>query len=170
MNQFSERMAKCSNEELLDIVIIKPYEYQNDAVLAAEFELKRRDIPDLDSIKHELRLQHFNDLSDYSDSDLKNYALLLKFQHKKSDKEVHHILKMGNLPAERCDALINSFDDSAKDLKKEASEKNSWTGALWLIGGIVVTIFSFTNAESGGTYFVATGAIVYGLIRMFNLI
>lgn len=40
-------------------------------------------------------------------------------------------------------------------------------GALWAVGGIVVTLWTLISASSeGGTYLVAWGAILYGVIRI----
>lgn len=43
-------------------------------------------------------------------------------------------------------------------------------GALWCIGGIVVTAVTYQAASSsgGGTYFVAYGAIIFGAIQFFK--
>ncbi len=41
-------------------------------------------------------------------------------------------------------------------------------GALWCIGGIVVTVVTYSAAASGGTYVVAWGAIVFGAIQFFR--
>ena len=35
-------------------------------------------------------------------------------------------------------------------------------GALWCIGGILVTGITFSAARSGGTYFIAWGAVLFG--------
>jgi len=60
---------------------------------------------------------------------------------------------------------------------KTANEgsSNMLFGALWCIGGIVVTAVTYNAVkETGGTYFVAWGAIVYGgwqfLKGLFNSI
>ena len=37
-------------------------------------------------------------------------------------------------------------------------------GALWLIGGAIVTLLTYNAAGPGGTYIVAWGAIVFGAI------
>ncbi|MCC6559185.1 MAG: hypothetical protein IT372_40180 [Polyangiaceae bacterium] len=42
------------------------------------------------------------------------------------------------------------------------------TGALWAIGGTVVTVASFSAASGGGQYVVAYGAIIYGVITFIR--
>jgi hypothetical protein len=44
-NPFTERMARCSDSELIGIVGTYRSDYQPEAIEAAEFELQRRDIP-----------------------------------------------------------------------------------------------------------------------------
>lgn len=41
-------------------------------------------------------------------------------------------------------------------------------GALWCIGGTVVTVASYSAASSGGRYVVAWGAIVFGATPFFR--
>lgn len=40
-------------------------------------------------------------------------------------------------------------------------------GAIFLIGGIIVTAVSYSDAKPGGTYVVTYGAIIYGIIKIF---
>lgn len=54
----------------------------------------------------------------------------------------------------------------------ESSLKTSYAwgilwGLLWSIGGIVVSVISYKNASSGGTYVVFWGAVLYGLFKLF---
>jgi len=50
-----------------------------------------------------------------------------------------------------------SFDEL-----KERGKKNMLYGALWFIGGLVVTGATYAAASGGGTYVVAFGAVIYG--------
>jgi len=52
---------------------------------------------------------------------------------------------------------------------KALARKNMLSGALWCIGGIIVTVATYGAASSGGgTYFVAWGAIAYGAIQFIT--
>jgi hypothetical protein len=47
--------------------------------------------------------------------------------------------------------------------------RNMLVGALWCIGGVVVTAATYSAVkESGGTYIVAWGAILFGGIQFFR--
>jgi hypothetical protein len=50
----------------------------------------------------------------------------------------------------------------AKSSAGGAGPRNMVCGALWCIGGIVVTVATYSAAEPGGTYLVAWGAILFG--------
>lgn len=51
-------------------------------------------------------------------------------------------------------------EQSAERLKE--ARKDMIAGALWCIGGLLVTYLTYYFAKSGGTYTVAYGAVVYG--------
>ena len=45
------------------------------------------------------------------------------------------------------------------------------SGALWCLGGLLVTGITYTmaaNSPAGGTYIIAWGAIVFGAVRFFQ--
>lgn len=43
--------------------------------------------------------------------------------------------------------------------------KNMAMGALWFIGGLLVTLATYSSAQGGGTYVIAYGAIIAGAIQ-----
>ena len=47
--------------------------------------------------------------------------------------------------------------------------RGSQRAVLWLLGGIAVTVGTWATAARGGTFVVAWGAIVYGLVRLVSL-
>jgi hypothetical protein len=54
---------------------------------------------------------------------------------------------------------------------RQAGVNNMIAGALWCIGGIVVTAVTYQIASSGGgggTFFVAWGAVIFGAIQFFR--
>ena len=71
-----------------------------------------------------------------------------------------------------CDSRISSKSESMpEELRtRSAAERKMIFGALWCIGGILVTGATYVAASGpgGGTYFVAWGAIVFGAIRFFS--
>ncbi len=63
---------------------------------------------------------------------------------------------------------IEEMDEVVHDADLHAERQKHMTrGALWFAGGALLTLFTFTSAStSGGTYIVAWGPMIYGLIRM----
>lgn len=51
---------------------------------------------------------------------------------------------------------------------KASARKNMIYGALWCIGGIVVTVATYSAASGGGTYIVAWGAILFGGLQLLS--
>jgi hypothetical protein len=54
------------------------------------------------------------------------------------------------------------------EITKAVGRKNMLYGALWCVGGTVVTAVTLSMASSGGTYVVAWGAILFGGIQFFK--
>jgi hypothetical protein len=63
---------------------------------------------------------------------------------------------VANLTRMRCEAV------------RAAGKKNMASGALWCIGGIVITVATYDAASPGGRYVIAWGAIVFGAIQFFR--
>jgi hypothetical protein len=54
------------------------------------------------------------------------------------------------------------------EITRQVAQKNMTVGALWCVGGLVVTIGTYLAAASGGTYFVTWGAILFGGIQLMR--
>jgi hypothetical protein len=52
--------------------------------------------------------------------------------------------------------------------QREAAKKRMMAGALWTIGGLVITAITYVAAEGGGTYVIMWGAMVFGVIQFFR--
>jgi hypothetical protein len=51
---------------------------------------------------------------------------------------------------------------------KALGRKNMISGALWCIGGIIVTVATLNAASNGGTYIIAWGAILFGAVQFIQ--
>jgi hypothetical protein len=57
----------------------------------------------------------------------------------------------------------------AARVTKALGKKNMLYGALWCIGGTIITVGTFSAASSGGgTYFITWGAIIFGALQFFQ--
>lgn len=79
-----------------------------------------------------------------------------------------HLLKKG-MTAPAFDALLAPLFTDWRTVAEKRASKQMKTGAAWAVGGLLVTLLTYSAvARSGGTYFVAWGAIVFGSIRFFT--
>jgi len=63
---------------------------------------------------------------------------------------------------ESADALVGELLKARGTVLFESGERNMFVGALWFLGGMVVTIFTYLAARRGGMYLIAYGAILTG--------
>lgn len=83
------------------------------------------------------------------------------------DAIVMQLVKKG-LERDTAEAMINGVQRARNNVHSEAAHKNMLFGALWFIGGVVVTAVTYSMASGGGRYIIAGGAIVGGLIQFFR--
>jgi hypothetical protein len=65
---------------------------------------------------------------------------------------------------------VNNYRESpeARQAMARAYARHMLYGALWAIGGITVTVLTLAFAANGGTYVVAWGAIIFGIVDFFR--
>lgn len=90
------------------------------------------------------------------------------YNQKKSVEETKAALIETGLRAEDADVVIANLQNQYKQEKREAGNKNMLYGALWCVGGLLVTILTYSAASDGGTYVVAWGAVIFGAIQFFK--
>lgn len=98
---------------------------------------------------------------------------LMKNSGKSKEETIDHLVNEGFNEEVATNIVNNSLnivtykkeDDS--DTKSQAL-KDILFGALWFVGGSVVTIFTYSNAYGGGRYVVAYGAIIFGAIQLIR--
>lgn len=169
--EFAELMKQKSNDELFEIVYLKAFNFQEKAVIQAQEELKSRNIPNFEDLKNEIISKNFKDLNAHSDREIIDYLIQQNINFNKSEKEVKHILKMGNLTNERYLVILNQFESLTNETKVKNSSWKKLLGFALFFGGIAFTVLSYHSvAQTGGTFYIATGAIVFGIIYFFELI
>ena len=96
--------------------------------------------------------------------------LMLKLGYER--ERIKEKLAQSGIPADGEDRLINIVATSRRaNASKPAPnvDKDQYTakmiwGAIWCIGGIIVTVISYAARANVGVYVVAWGAILWGLI------
>lgn len=83
--------------------------------------------------------------------------------------QVINELVAGGLTQPDAQLVVRQLRQHQTKAKQEAGKKNMLHGALWCLGGLAVTIFSYQAAASGGgSYVVAWGAVIFGAIQFFQ--
>jgi len=149
-NDFEERMANNSNEELVNIVVNERFRYVKEAVDCAERHLLNRGV-DLSELISSVK---FKENGQALIDEAYNYGVHLIY-----DKGVDYIrlkdeLIFKGLDTQEALTVVNKIEKDIKKFKTTAANKDLIYGALWCIGGIVATA-----AEIG---YIFWGAIVFG--------
>jgi hypothetical protein len=84
--------------------------------------------------------------------------------------EIESQLLNQGLDAEAAAVVVKNLVNARAQAVRKAGQKKMLYGALWCIGGIVVTTWTHQAAmnSGGGHYVVAWGAVVFGAIQFFR--
>lgn len=85
-----------------------------------------------------------------------------------SNQEIQKALMEQGVDEESAGIIVTQLNELRDQQAKEAGQKNMMFGALWCIGGIVVTALTYSAASEGGSYVVAWGAIIFGAVQFFR--
>ena len=85
-----------------------------------------------------------------------------------SESQIKDRLVEKGLDRQAASTVVNRLVTLRHEAYQEAAKKNMLHGALWCIGGIIVTAVTYAAASGGGTYIVAWGAIIFGAIQFFK--
>jgi len=69
------------------------------------------------------------------------------------------------------DAAATEIAESVgHDSDAQSGQRMMISGAIWLVGGLVVTVASYTLASSagGGRFVLAYGSVIYGIAQIFR--
>jgi hypothetical protein len=73
------------------------------------------------------------------------------------------------LDADAAATVVEKVDQARTSTLNRAGKRNMLFGASWCIGGIAVTAITYEAAsQSGGTYLIAWGAILFGGIQFLH--
>jgi hypothetical protein len=136
INQFTNVMLNQTDEKLIETVN-KSQDYYPEAVQAAQEEILRRK----NLVKQ---------LSELSNDDILEFLT-----------QAHHSVDIGlaKKEAEQRNLIIPETDSKTRN-------KDILYGLLWLVGGLLITLASYSAARGGGTYIATYGVILYGAMRL----
>ena len=84
------------------------------------------------------------------------------------DEAITKKLENEGLDTESAQAVVQNLANMRKQEIKQRANKNMGFGALWLIGGAIVTAATYSASSGGGTYIVTYGAIIVGAIQFLQ--
>ncbi len=93
-------------------------------------------------------------------TELYQYAGQLLFREKRSYADVMNALKARGLDEVSANNMIENLENHVGNAKKAQAKKDMLYGALWCVGGTVLTL-----AHIG---FIFWGAIIFGAIQFFR--
>jgi hypothetical protein len=88
------------------------------------------------------------------------YAADLLVNKTRTAEDVIELLKEKGLSHETASGIVFDLQDQINSAKKSAANKDMLYGALWCVGGLILT---FTD-----TGFIFWGAIIFGAIQFFK--
>lgn len=113
--------------------------------------------------------QQMNDLSPDEQRLLTAAVMARELKNKGHDNAFisDKIVELG-VDRDTANGLLNAMANHSNEARRSAGRRNMLFGALWCIGGIVVTVMTYSAAQGGGRYVIAYGAIIVGFIQFIK--
>lgn len=101
--------------------------------------------------------------------DVYAYAANLMVHRDQNNYQVKTALMERGLDEASAEIVISNLEVQIEEARKKRANKDMLYGALWCVGGTVITVATYSAASNGGgRYFVAWGAIIFGAIQFFK--
>lgn len=75
---------------------------------------------------------------------------------------------ISSLSVEEAKTVVANIMHRVHRTQKQKSNKNILYGALWCLGGLLLTWITYDSASEGGTYVITWGAIIFGAIQFLK--
>ena len=86
----------------------------------------------------------------------------------KDDSETRLMLMGLGFSYEESDEILSRAKKTATNNKKESKGDELGIGFLWFVGGLIVTVLTYSAASNGGCFLIAWGPMIYGVIKMLK--
>ncbi|MGL5888769.1 MAG: hypothetical protein ACRC3B_02720, partial [Bacteroidia bacterium] len=83
---------------------------------------------------------------------------------------IYEIITGKGIPHDQAMNIINRARTQTDTTTGEVSDgkQDILYGALWLGGGLIITIGTYMMASNGGSYFITYGPVIYGVFRIIR--
>lgn len=96
------------------------------------------------------------------------YAANLMMRENKNALQTRKILVEQGLHDDDALIVVTKLEEQIIEAEKERARRNMLYGGLWCVGGIIVTVTTYSAASGGGSYVVAWGATLFGGIQFIR--
>lgn len=141
-----------TDKELLEI-LNERYKYEYDYIYEIITELNKR------GVEVDIPQQMENRLSK---EEVYNYVAKRMIEDEISADIVKNELTNKGVYLDYANKVVDEIDIAIKEERVKKAKKDMLYGALWCIGGLVVTAISYNSASEGGSYRIFWGAVVFG--------
>lgn len=93
------------------------------------------------------------------------FAANMMVQQNKNTYETKRALVEQGLDENSATIVVDNLEQQIEDARKAKANKDMLYGALWCVGGIVVTVVSMAAGRGG---IIAYGAIIFGAIQFIR--
>lgn len=98
-----------------------------------------------------------------------NYAADLMIKQKKKAADATHALMQLGLDPQSASTVVGDLEVEIAKQKKQRAKRDMMYGGGICFVGLVITLVSYSVAsETGGTYYVTWGAVLFGAIQFFR--
>lgn len=94
-----------------------------------------------------------------------NYAMNLLVNAEKTPQETKIRLVEKGVTEQDAEIIVTNIVRQIKNIK---ANKNILHGALWCLGGLLVTWLSYELASENGSYIAFYGAIIFGALQLMK--
>lgn len=139
--------------------------FENDE--AEEFLLNSgvQPVNDCSDINQTSETEASDDFQQYIDS-LYKYVAEQMVTKNMPMEDVFRDLVQQDVPIDLAKTAVNNMYEEIRKHDNDKANTKIGIGIASLLIGLLVTAVSYSNASSGGTYIIATGAIIYGFIDL----
>jgi hypothetical protein len=98
-----------------------------------------------------------------------NNAADLLVNGRSPEEVANHLVKVNGFDEGEANNVVTQLRQQFAQAKLDKAKSDIRTGGLWLLGGLVITIVSYSMvSEGGGTYLLCWGPIIFGGIQLFK--
>jgi len=170
-----ENYSRMSDEQLIHLAQTEGQDLTSEALplLHEEFLNRKLDTTifgTLDDNKKAQQKRNIQEAQNNASNEFIKSIWTYAFNEKKkgtTDEEIRKGIIERGLDEEHSSLIIKTLESKAKEVL-DIHDSDMLRGGLVFAVGFIITVWTYSSAINGGTYFIAWGAIIFGAIRFFR--